>query len=162
MKLKNEDEVLKALGIPSWGALTPEHIPELTKLIPVMDRDLAAKILPKLSADVVQEVSSMGKAVVESNDRNQGRLHEIDLATIGPLADAYARAQTPEEWNEHWERIREVRREKQAKDTENKAFWLDIMKLAIGGAALLLLAALYAARNDGDQAQGLTDFAATP
>lgn len=152
MKFENEAEVLKALGIRTLGALTPDLFPQLAKLIPAMDHDLAASILPKLSADATQELSSFIKAALESNDRNQDRLHEADLATLEPLARAYSQAETPEEREEHWKRIREVREEKYAKDTENKEFWINIAKVAIGVSAAILIATLYAARDGADQA----------
>ena len=68
------------------------------------------------------------------------------------MARAYSQAETPEEREEHWKRIREVREEKYAKDTENKEFWFNIAKVAIGVSAAILIATLYPARKGADQA----------
>ena len=152
MNFKNEAEVLEALNIPAWHALTRDLLPRLASMLPAMDKDLAAMILPKLSADAVQELSAVVKAALDSNDRNQDRLHEADMAMLAPLASAYSQADTPEERDEQWQRIREVREAKSAKDTENKEFWFNVVKVVAGVGVAVLFAALYAARDVGDQA----------
>lgn len=152
MNFRNEAEVLAALNIPSWQALARDLFPRLASMIPAMDKDLAAIILPKLSADAVQELSAVIKAALNSNDRNQDRLHQADMAILAPLASAYSQADTPEERDEHWQRIREVHEAKSAKDTENKEFWFNVVKVAAGVGVAVLFAALYAARDGADQA----------
>jgi hypothetical protein len=152
MKFNNEAEVLKALNIPNWDALTQDLLPQLAKMVPAMDKDLAAQILPRLSADSVQRTAELMKTALEFNDRNQDRLHEFDVATLNPLAAGYSQAATPEERDEHWHRIQEVRREKNAKDTENKEFWLNVVKVTMTVTAITLIATFVAARTTAHRA----------
>ena len=152
MNIKNEADVLEVLNISTWHALTRDMFPRLAEMMPVMDKNLAAIILPKLSADAVQELSAVIKAALGSNDHNQERLHEVNLAILAPLASAYCQANTPEERGEHWQRMQEVYEAKSAKDTENKEFWSIVVKVVAGVGVAVLFAALYAARDGADQA----------
>lgn len=148
MTFDNESEVLRALGITTRKALTPDRLPKLMEIVPKMEKGLAASILPKLTGLAVDGVFEFFRAAMEKNDLNQARLHEVDRMTLEPLARGYAEAATTSEREEHWARIQEVRHESVAKDRENKHFLMGVGTAVASAAAVLVLTCFHAARSD--------------
>lgn len=142
MNINSETEVLKVLGINSWSEMTSAQLPQLMRLTPKIDKDVAMSILPQLTGSIPAEGFAALKEVVMANDRGQDRQHEVDLKSLEIYSVALSQAESEEERAEIRNDIREVRQDKLRKDTENKEFWLEISTKVLSVVAVALVGGL--------------------
>lgn len=151
-KIVSEEEVKKILNIESFRNLSKDKIMEFISLIPDMDKEVAISIINQFPNYI-----ELAKLVTESFDRTKDACIEKNDISRKDVVDMYkeilnsqARLLEKEDLSEEQRRYATeqmfIAADKVAeKDTENKAFYRDVMKygsylttgiLMIGGVIL--------------------------
>jgi len=151
-------EVEKALNTESVRNLSKDKINEFVSLIPNMDKDVAIKIIEQFpeyassATNMISQLNTMCDNALRSNNESQKEVVEAYKKILDDLGELLKKEYiTPEERARITNNMVMIADKVSAKDTENKAFLISVIKNAapyIGG-ALILAAAIFGANVNG-------------
>ncbi|MFJ8955161.1 hypothetical protein ACIRO1_34195 [Streptomyces sp. NPDC102381] len=147
MKYKNEDQIMKALGIKSWRNLSKDKMVRFAAMMPNMDTEVALKIVEQFPAfkefakDAVSAVERAHQSTLSANNQSQEYVHWAWQEVRDILKDELGKDDLSREEKKFLiEQIQETARMQSQKDSENKRF-LDgaLKKVLVGATAAVAL-----------------------
>lgn len=154
MTFDSENAVAEELGVVSLRDLGEEERVKLAAMLPDISEPLRSRlyeIVPKFEATAIAAINAYEQTYIgglDSNDKNQQRIHEGLKQSRAIIAGKLARDGLSEEYEQYLvESLKEADRLEAEKDTENKAFIShearktrkDAMFIAIGVPVITIL-----------------------
>ena len=156
--LVSANEVKKALNIESFRNLSKDKVIEFVSLIPNMDKDVAIKIIEQFpeyanfATSMISQLNTMCDSALKSNSESQKDVIEAYKKILDDLGELLKKEDiTSEERAIVTDKMVMIADRISAKDTENKAFLINVIKSAapyVGG-ALILAAAIFGVNVKG-------------
>ena len=150
MSRYSEKKVLRKLGLKDWRGLTKDHYLKLVSMLPEMDVEVAKKCLemvPELAnviLNVTEALKEVGNNGLTSNEVNMQALRAGTEETRAIIKKQLEKSDiTDDEKTYLYDKLLEILRMEYEKDTENKKFIKDVIKLI--GAGLMFCASLVSA-----------------
>ncbi|API90057.1 hypothetical protein BKP56_12670 [Marinilactibacillus sp. 15R] len=144
-KLLSENDVLKQLGISNFRQVTKDKLMEFTSLLNEMNPEVAKKAIElfpqfaKMSLEAMTEYRSLLEKTLDENTESSKQTFNIYDEIIGTLKDSIEKENlTFEEKQFYIEKMIEVAKMAEKKDTENKNFNWKIASAAAVGVATVL------------------------
>ena len=148
-KLMNERQVLKKLDIPDFRHITKDHVITLTTMLDRVDPEVAKKALEQFPefASLAREMVGEQKRIIDKAFEENAKGVEAYYAACNQIIDALGKQLekddlTPEERSEIIDNMLAVAENMSQKDSENKKFHMDAIKVFGGFAAVIGVAAI--------------------
>ncbi|CAG7643542.1 hypothetical protein [Actinacidiphila bryophytorum] len=159
MGKKNEDEIKRALGIPSWRNLSKDKVIKFAAMMPDMATEVRMKIVEQfpnfkdLAKNSVDAVRAAHESTLSANEKSEDNFHRASQQQRDVLEKDLNRDDLS--WEERkffHETFRENVSQESQKDSENKHFLEREHRVvaAVAGAAMVLGAVFVGARVMGE------------
>lgn len=148
-RMMNEKQVLKKLDIPDFRHITKDKVITLTSMLDKVDPEVAKKALEQFPefANLAKEMVHEQKRVIDKAFEENAKGVEAYYAACKQILDELGKQLdkddlTPEERTEIIDNMLAVAENMSRKDSENKRFHLDAIKVFGGFAAVISVAAI--------------------